>query len=108
MENREENLASVLNRKDESHRKVDKLIFICYHLSVLQCNLFKEVEQILDSNSEMKHNVKHNHNRIAQLLKGQYKTLADKWKDAPQENLDLFVETSEELEKDVRSWFGIK
>ena len=92
---------------EEDRRAINTRFLLIAHLSTLQTNIAKEIEQILNNRGAYRMTIKHNHSKLVKLIndnKGSdsfYQTLDDKQMQDCSDDYD-------HLEELVYDWANIK
>lgn len=86
--------------------EVNMRLLLLVQLSSLQINIAWEIEQIFREHGIYNFNIKHNHKRIVELIKGCGNNAF--WKDLTQEQIYAIGEDADSLEDMIYHWCGLR
>lgn len=84
--------------------RLNKLLMVMHHLSALAGDVAMEVELLLNQQGKFKYEIKHTHRMVRKLIAQNHKHLFGKLTD---EQIELYGEDSDDLEKIVYKWAGL-
>lgn len=90
---------------EEMHKR-NTLLLLASHLATLQANIADEIEQMYKAKGVYQFSIKHNHKKIIQLLKEN--TTSVFFKRMNQEQVLVYGDDAEELERVVYAWAGLE
>lgn len=91
---------------EEEIKGINLRLLLLVQLSSLQLNIAWEIEQVFRQHGVFNFNIKHNHKKIVELIKGCGKS--DFWKYLTQEQIDAICEDADTIEDVLYRLVGLR
>lgn len=91
---------------EDEVREINLKLLLLVQLSTMQANIAWEIEQTFRKHDVFGFNIKHNHKKIVELIKGCGNS--DFWSGLTSEQIDAICSDADTLEDIVYRWCGLK